>query len=629
MLPKKLCASCFELRGTLTLNSSEMVEGGKLVAFRLAPNNSLAVRLMVILPAVLLVGITVGFSIFSRPGIVSKTKTTALPQKKLPTNRAASPDSPATADAKAQRLMAALSWKGTPMERDNELYLAIEAFTAEDFQRLVADPGVLKSMTEKLGKIDWQTGKNLASALIGRWLKVEPSMVMTWAPRLLELIPAKEKVRGFILDALAAKRPAEMLALVPSRKNATERAEIISRALLELAASDPTKARAWLRDCTDAADRRVAEKAMRWGTVKADPLRSIELAGSIEDRAEAWNLLKSAAASAAKMGEGVSQQLATSPMKPWLLSAVFTEFAERDPELAVDLAVQAGTGGGNEDHGIQEAFAALAGRDPQKAITKLEVLKGQERAAAVSAIGQGWAAREPAAALGWLAEQPASDRIDQRVLSYNSHDALLISFAAWADDDPQAARAWAEALPDGETRDAVGVHLAFFLASRGEGADAAKVLARLGSAPDPKALADIASRWAFSDPQAAADWAITQNPGPAQSRAIASIVGTWADEDAQAVEKWLTQFPPGEARDRSIAAFLSHSSANTVGREKRMAELDRWFDLMKDSWQRAQIAQEIFSQKKQIDPAAARAWLAALPNVDPEVIRMTLRDSNR
>jgi hypothetical protein len=125
-------------------------------------------------------------------------------------------DSAEVTDAKAQRLVAATLRKGNRIERDNEMYLAIEAFTAEDFHRLVADAGALKAMAEKLGGIDWQTSQNLASAMIGRWLKVDPSTVMTWAPRVLELIPAKEGARGMILDALAAKRPEEMLALVPS-----------------------------------------------------------------------------------------------------------------------------------------------------------------------------------------------------------------------------------------------------------------------------------------------------------------------------------------------------------------------------------------------------------------------------
>ena len=227
-------------------------------------------RLIATLPISVVVGLGAGFAFFRGPGPPTLTEAAALRARELTTDAAAWPDSAEATDAKAQRLVAAALRKGNRIERDNEMYLAIEAFTAEDFHRLVADAGALKAMAEKLDGIDWQTSQNLASAMIGRWLKVDPGTVMTWAPRVLELIPAKEGARGMILDALAAKRPEEMLALAPSRKDAGERAEIISRALRELAAQDPAKARAWLNACTDPADRRVAEKAMRLGTVQGD-----------------------------------------------------------------------------------------------------------------------------------------------------------------------------------------------------------------------------------------------------------------------------------------------------------------------------------------------------------------------
>jgi hypothetical protein len=165
------------------------------------------------------------------------------------------------------------------------------------------------------------------------------------------------------------------------------------------------------------------------------------------------------------------------------------------------------------------------------------------------------------------------------------------------------------------------------LSGRGEDAEAAKVLTQLGSSADQKAVARIADEWAQHDPRAAADWAISQKPGSAQNRALAGVVGSWANEDPQAVEEWLAQFPPSEARDRSVAAFLLRHGAFAAGGDKRIAEFDRWFDQMEDPWQRAQVARESFQQRKRIDPIAARAWLAALPNVDPELIRMTLRDN--
>jgi hypothetical protein len=549
-----------------------------------------------------------------------------LREREMSSDPAHWPDTPAATDAKAQRLMAAALRKGDSLERDNELYLAIEAFTAADFRRLLTDLGALKAMGEKLSTPALERNRILAFGLVERWLAVDPDSAMTWAGRVIDLIPAKAPARGLILDAVSAKRPAEMLALVSRYKDAGDRAEIISRALRKTAADDPAKARAWLAGCTDPADRRAAEKAIRMGRAEADPLRAIELAGSIDDPQESQHLLDAAMSAAERMGPGVLRQMATTPMKPWMLGTVLNDFAMRDPEIAVDLALKSGPSGQSGLYSLQKAFSALAQKDHGQAIEKLDGLTGPELAAAVGAIGNSWAAAEPIAALAWLAERPESERANPIRSMDGINDTLLIVFRGWAGRARDEATAWADALPAGAMRDSVQTQLARAMAERGDVAEATQVLARLGRTADPNALREIASEWARRDPVAAADWAIAQPPGPAQSGALAGIVGSWADDEPDAVKEWLAQFPPGEARDRSIAAYLNRSTAWLAGAAARTAEFNAWFDRIDDPWQRARTAQSLFLQRKQSDPVGAYAWLSSLTNVDPELIRMTLRD---
>ena len=183
-----------------------------------------------------------------------------------------------------------------------------------------------------------------------------------------------------------------------------------------------------------------------------------------------------------------------------------------------------------------------------------------------------------------------------------------------------------DALPAGDIRNAVQAQFARALADRGDSAEATQVLARLGPAADAKAIREVASIWARRDPNAAADWAIAQEPGPAQNSALAGIVSTWANDNPRGVEDWLAQFPAGEARDRSVAAFLARGSSWSAGSAEQLAEFDAWFGLIDDPWSRAQAAVQSFWRRKERDPAGARAWLAALPNLDPEVVRITPRD---
>ena len=450
----------------------------------------------------LLVGAGGGYLLFSKPKLELWTLRSRILGEGSSSAAQSQSTQDATTDSKAQRLVAAALRKGRAIERDNELYLATEAFTAEDFRRLMMDLGALKAMSEQLDGIAYETAKNLSSAMIGRWVDVDPGAALKWMPRLFELVP--KDGRDFILDPLAAKQPEELLGLVSSRKKASERADIISRALAELAAKDPIKAQAWLSSCTDPADRRVAEKAIRKGIVKADPLRAIELASQISDRREGIELIASAANHAAQIGPGMIRQLATQPVKGWMLPAFLNEFATHDPELAVDLALKSDASGSEKTSSLRTAFTALADRDRELAISRLDGLTGTQRASAVAAIGSIWSAAEPEAALAWLAEKPASERDDPSSSRYGSKDALLIAFSDWASSGPDAARTWADALPPGQTRDAVQTQMARMLAANGKAAEATQILSQLGTAADPKVLGTIASAWAQRDPAAAA-----------------------------------------------------------------------------------------------------------------------------
>jgi hypothetical protein len=572
----------------------------------------------------LLVGFAVGFAWFrgSAP-LRMVTPGHDAPADTVQAGAISSSESNEPTDAKAQRIIAAILRSGESLERRNELYLAIQALTANDFRNLLGDPGALKAMAERLSSVTGSRADILANAIIARWLAVDPGAVMTWAPRALDLISSNEQERKFILNALAKKRPEDVLKLASTRKSAEERADLISSGLRELAAQNPARARAWLDGCTDPKDRTAAEKAMRAGTVQADPLRAVELAGAAPDREEGIQLLGAAVQQAAKMGSGIVRQLASTPMPGWMLSQVLFEFAQRDPEAAVDLAAKQPLEGNEASWGMEVAFAQLAARDRSLAFEKMQTLTGASRSAAIAAIASEWGVSEPAAALDWVGSFPASERKNAG-RSGDAADALLSVFQSWATSDPVAAGNWAEALPPGETRDRIQAQRARALSTLGDMAGAAKVLSALNS-PDPKALSEVARQWTQRDPQAAADWAIAQPSGPQQSRALASVVETWANDDPQHVQDWLAQFPPGETRDRSVAAFLLRAGTWGADRGQVMADFDQWFDTIEDPWQRARVAQRSYWIRRQSDPAGARTWLSSLPNVDPELVRKTLR----
>jgi hypothetical protein len=422
---------------------------------------------------------------------------------------------------------------------------------------------------------------------------------------------------------LAEGCPDAILQVAHSSKDAPDRADIISISLFELASKDPARAQAWLKDF-NGPDRPLAERAVREGTVRADPLRAVELVGSLTDRNAISQVMSTAAEQAAKMGPGVLRQLATMPMNGVMLAAVLDSLAQRDPELAVDLVLKRP---GESDTELQtytlpKVFTALAKRDVELAVAKLDEVKGPARAAVVSAIGGEWTARDPAAALAWLMALPVSERLDPTTMSQGTKDSLLMSFSGWFLSDPAPARTWADSLPPGDERDRVQAQLARTLAYQGQTAEAIEVLLGLGKAADPKAMSQIAREWAGTDPQRAAEWAVAQPAGPLQSRALASVVSTWANENSTAAKEWLAQFPPGEARDRSVTAFLERNSSGSSSVADQIAEFDAWFDLIDDPWQRARAATRSYWFRRRTDPEAASVWLSNVQNVDATLIRI-------
>jgi hypothetical protein len=589
------------------------------------------------LPISLLVGFGVGFVWFREsapPRVLPLAQEAPVPGAHI--DAAAPIESSEPTEVKTKRISAAISRREQNLERGNELYLAIQALTADDFRNLLGDSGAWKEIVEKLSRVSPYppySADTIANALISRWLTVDPDMG-TWAPRALALIQVGGQmnsgdVRGQrlrILDALSKKRPEDVLKLISAGKDADERRDLISSGLRELAAQSPAKASAWLESCTDEKDRAIAEKAIRAGLVQADPLRVVDLTANISDHGELGSLWYAARLKAMKMGPETGRQLAHAPKPVWLSAEVLAWFAQYDPDAAVDLAAKQPLEG-NETSWMEMTFAQLAARDHSLACEKVQSLTGATRVAAIAGIAAEWGGSEPAAALDWVASFPAPERKKTAVLPGQETDVLLTAFKSWTTADPAAAGRWAEALPPGETRDQVQAQRARALSTLGDLPGAARVLSTLNP-PDPKALSEVACQWTQRDPQAAADWAIAQPSSPLQTQALISVVTTWANDDPQRVADWVAQFPPGDARDRSVMAFLSRDDSWGANNRQVLADFDKWFDLIGDPWQRAKLAQRAYEMRKRTDPAGARSWLSSLPNVDLELIRKALRQTN-
>jgi hypothetical protein len=575
------------------------------------------VRVVLSVVCSLAAGFAAGALIFRGPAAVTPAATQTFRARELTSDPATWPDSPQSTDAKAQRLLAAALREGHSLEEQDELYQAIQALTAADFRRLLTDLGALKEMFAQLnrrGNFD----SDGSALLLRRWLQVDGAAAMTWVPRAFQLV-TDQGARKQILETLAKERPEELLQLARNRQAPQERAEIIAPALTALAAKDAAKAQAALAQFTDPQERRMAEKAIRRGLVQRNPLSVIDIASAPENRAEAEELMQLAIAAAQESGSAVIRQLVTTPMPDALLATALPALARDEPELALDLAAKCKSpdAGGQMQRSVATAFRAFALQDRARALHKLDEFAEPMRAAAVSGYADGWAAQDPAAALAWLSTLSPGDRQHPGRGYAGSSDMLVLAFDDWIGRDPDQARAWASGLPEGDLRQSILPQLARSYTRNGDPATGLQMLAGMGDAANAQTAKDLARAWAGKDGMAAAEWAVTQAPPRILDQILPMIVETWGDDDEKSVAAWLAQFPAGKLRDQCIVSFLHRPNTFSASASEVIAEFDAWFDTMTDPEQRSAAAIRNFAARKDLDPAAAKAWLSSLTNVGP------------
>ncbi len=579
-------------------------------------------RLVVALPLSLAAGLASGFVCFRETAPGRSAKAAVANRKAVGIAASTATVVPAEdTEARAQRLIAIAAGGGEWREQYSELYLAIQSFTAGDFDHWLNDPAALKAVLDRMKSTPIGTFDSIIHSLIARWIALDPEAVATWAPRLLKTFPSSYEY-FHIREALIKKRPDVVLAFMESNGELTAWNEPLEKTVCALAARDERKAREWMKTITDPATRAEAEMALWTGIVQADPLRVVELASPLTKRSHAQSLLAQAAMTASEKGTSALRRLVTAPMPDWMRAYILHHLADRDPDTVLDLASKITAAEEKLQFGVELAMKAMARRDLEKAKAKIDDLPEMLRDTAVKAVATQWAQTNRMAALHWQAGLSKTERKGP-----GEYGGFIASLTALAEHDPTAARAAGETLPAGEVRnEALGRLAESFVRDGGDYDEAVRTYGLMGEAANLEKLSDATQRWASRNPQAAAEWATARPTAALQIRALSDVVSIWGDADPTAVQAWLTQFPAGEVRDHSIAAFLLREKSGSPDVTVLPAEFDTWFEVMEDPWQRTRVARRSYEERKKTDPAAARTWLASLPRLDAEVVRITLRD---
>jgi hypothetical protein len=327
--------------------------------------------------------------------------------------------------------------------------------------------------------------------------------------------------------------------------------------------------------------------------------------------------------------QDLEKKLIIKPGQRWAGAGEFSAALARvHPEMVLD-ALGDHPAWDRSDHDILSAFTVLGARDPAAARRYLErIADSERRKSAEIAIAEGVAKSDPLAAVALArtlnnsevfsaaideAERIGPGVLRQVLLANDGKFPLgyLLPELVLRHPNEDWRALTDEALSSQDTL-SVGVQREARKLPVDEGR---RILARIDELPlaarESIALA-LADRWALEEPRQATEWALA-HAGDTAEGAPAGHAFTWAfrrwmETDEKGAVAWWSSLPASPQRDRAgfkIAATLAYGG--------RSEEALAFFDPQQPGAASEEIAVAIASAQAYSDPAAAAAWLDALP----------------
>lgn len=234
-------------------------------------------------------------------------------------------------------------------------------------------------------------------------------------------------------------------------------------------------------------------------------------------------------------------------------------------------------------------------------------LNGREAGLALwQAVAERWGTLDPAGALAWLNKQ-SNPTIKEKQM-----DGLM---TGWLKTDLPAAAEYARAHLDGTpASDRYAAVAANYLAAN----DPQAAMAYIETLPEgtTKQFAQTlaAAKWAYLDPAAAAAW-VSSLPPEGQGAAVVSVISQWANQDPQAAGNWMNTLE-GPGKDSAISAYAAHLAPRDPGTALG------WAQSIANPEIRTATVEALVQQWRERDPTRATDWINSSQLPDEEKARL-------
>jgi hypothetical protein len=484
----------------------------------------------------------------------------------------------------------------------------------------------------------WQQAKQAA---LQRWVQIAPDEALAWA-RATKGTQSFEAVG--VYGALAAIDPARALTEAKAVGSPMLQRQALQAVLETIAQTDPQRALRLSDDLPGNLQQRIAYTVYdAWAT--RDPAGAAAGLGQLKDVNQRRNALY----------------------------AVMNQWGQRDPAGALAWARQVPEPGMRLE-AMRHVFGQMGGRDPEQALAMASDLPKHQQVQMHKAVLGGWAQSDPEAAEKWIMGR--TDKIEQQQMILAAVDyldwmapdragAMLTKLAPgsardqalqnlvrnWSWNDAAGARDFTQSLPEAEQK-RLHATVAEALAGRNpeEAMDylkehpiddpAHEAWARLArsitdqASPEKalewargledevtrrKALPEIFSLMAASDPAAAARAVLDLPAGSSREESLARIGGQWAGNNFEDALGWARGLS-GKDRESALGAVLNQGAPH-----QPTSAATQYDSLLADVPAGQKPADSFLSAAATIagayfaeDQSKAAAWVASLPQPDAQ-----------
>ncbi|MDX1952967.1 MAG: hypothetical protein SFY81_12365 [Verrucomicrobiota bacterium] len=497
----------------------------------------------------------------------------------------------------------------------------------------------------------------ILDGILYNWTESDAKGALAWI-RTLPDKTVKRQAMGLYLNQLNRNDPEGAAALLNEDISPQMRSSIVNSIATHWATMDLEGALNWVKSMPDGRLKDHALNGLGYQWAQTDPKAAAEYFSSLS-KPSATGFLPTLAGQWAAIDPDAalewSRSLSGNQQKQ-ALQQVISAIAMRDPAKAAMLANQM-TGHMKTDvianvasvwaesdlqgamnwlnglessttkaGAIQRMGYALVSKDPVAAMElAYTISSGQQRANVLSSMMSQWGNEDLDSAIAYLKEVPAGREREQmfQSLSYQwaqsdptgayNHVMTLTEreqqnlipniFSSWAGDNPSAAIAQAQQMPEGPLMTtALGAAI-----STWAGAAPDQAAAFVASLNDENLqsifVPSVVSQWANTDPGLAKDWVMQFPEGSTKLHVMETLASQWAQQDPVATGEWLTTLPNGQGREKAVGAFIDSITYN------HPETAAQWAESLADESERNMRMENSGRQWLNEDPEAARAWI--------------------